>query len=258
MTLSIGQIKYNLFQINETDDDMHLNVDAYLYIGEERAVLIDALQETEELYDAVRRITDRPLELLITHGHPDHAGKAVKRFAEEGIRMWMSEKDFSLYQDFLDDPLPAECFSELQDGQIFDLGGIQLETIMLEGHTPGSAVFLDRKHQYLFAGDAIGSGHFWMQIPGCLPLHNLKTAIENLLEKTEGMDQLAVYPGHRWQSPVQLNRQYIKDTLKLTEMIMDDPKTGKEQEMSMNGKKIRFRESSYGMMLGYCYNPENL
>lgn len=255
--LITGQIQYNLFQLNETDG-AHLNVDAYLLTGTKAALLIDTLQETEELYERVRSITDKPLEAVISHGHPDHAGKGLKQFHEAGVKIWMTEEDIRLYKELFGGEYPEEWFSELKDGQTFDLGGQVIETILLPGHTPGSAVFFDEKQQRLYSSDAAGSGQFWMQIPGCIPLHEYREHLASLVSRMDRYPKLRVYPGHRWQSDTQLNLQYLHDTLDLTDMILEGKDQGKDLVMPFHGEPLHYRECSFGMMKGYCYNPGNL
>lgn len=257
MGISVGQIRYNVFQINETEGN-DLNVDCYLVKGEDKAVLIDTLQDTDQLYETVRKLSDLPLEVIITHGHPDHAGHSIRQFHEAGVPVYMHEADIDLYCNLFRGEYPREWFTPLEDEQIFDLGNLTLRIILLAGHTPGSVVVLDEKNGCLYSGDAVGSGHFWMQIPGCIPLHEFHDNLKLFIEKTSFVKNLKIYPGHRYQSPVQLNRQYLLDTLSLSEKILDHSDQGNDQTMMFDGEIIHFRECAYGMMLGYCYNPENL
>ena len=55
-------------------------VDAYLVVGTQRALLIDALETATGVLQAVRGLTDLPVALAITHGHCDHAGAALEEF----------------------------------------------------------------------------------------------------------------------------------------------------------------------------------
>lgn len=257
MRCTIGQISRNLYQLNEANEN-GAYVDSYLITGEKRAAVIDALETAEDLYDRVRSITSLPLDLLITHGHPDHAGEGMKRFYEEGVRIWMDQRDIGLYKTFFNKAFPEDFFHVLENGMTFDLGGTLLETIEVPGHTPGSVIFYDKENSRMFTGDAIGSGHFWMQIPGCLPLHEFRANLNALYELVKDDTSLKIYPGHRYQSPVQLNLQYIKDTLTLTDRIISGEENNPILTMQVMGTDIPYCETSYGMMLGYCYNPYNL
>lgn len=255
--ITTGQIRYDLFQINETDDQ-GLNVDAYLLMGEKQAVLIDALQDTQELYSTVKKLTSLPLAVIITHGHPDHAGRGLKQFFEAGVPVYMHADDIALYRDLFSGPFDPDLFILLKENDMFDLGSVTLKTLLCAGHTPGSIVLLDEKNGRLFSGDAVGSGHFWMQIDGCLPLHEFRENLARLIAQTEGIRNLCIYPGHRYQSPVQLNMQYLRDTLKLTDLILARKDSGTEYTMPFGGRTLLCKEASYGLMRGYSYNPENL
>ena len=46
----------------------------YLLIGEERALLIDCGLGIGDIKGAVEKITDKPILVVATHGHVDHAG----------------------------------------------------------------------------------------------------------------------------------------------------------------------------------------
>lgn len=46
----------------------------YLLVGTERALLIDCGMGYYDLRATVERMTDKPYDVVITHGHPDHAG----------------------------------------------------------------------------------------------------------------------------------------------------------------------------------------
>ena len=256
MNCTTGQIRYDLFQLNESDNT-GLNVDCYLLTGEKRAVLIDSLQTCDSLYETVRRITDLPLDVIVLHGHGDHAGTGLRQFHEAGVKIWMDPADFSLLEPF-EINIPQDWFTPLSEGKIFDLGGTKLETIRVAGHTPGSAVLLDEKNQRLFTSDAVGSGAFWMQIPGCIPLHEFRENLFALIQKVKHLENLKIYPGHRYQSPVQLNLRYLYDTLALTDQILNRQDNGEERYLELHGIPVHYREASYGMMLAYSYNPLNL
>ena len=45
-----------------------------LVIGQHEALLFDTCTGVEDLYGAVRKLTDLPLRVLNSHGHFDHIG----------------------------------------------------------------------------------------------------------------------------------------------------------------------------------------
>ena len=232
-------------------------VDAYLLMGETRAALINALQYSEGLYAEIRKYTSLPLDVFITHGHGDHAGQSLTEFAREGCAIYMDMKDF----DRLTEMSPfaqREWFTDIKNGDTFDLGGLCLQALACGGHTPGCMVFLERGQQYLFSGDTIGSGSFWMQIPGCLPIRQFQKNVAALLQQVADLDHLLVYPGHRNQSPVQLTLDYVRDCLFITNGLVAGTVKGVHKVLDMPGRHMEFKTAAHGQMLDFCYDPENI
>ena len=65
--LYIQQLKPGLYLMDEAHE-----ATGYLVVGEKAACLIDTMNGYNDLYQAVRAITDRPVTVVNTHGHPDH------------------------------------------------------------------------------------------------------------------------------------------------------------------------------------------
>lgn len=168
----VTEIAAKTYLINEYG----LNV-MFLLVGTEKAMVIDSGSGFCDLKEIVEGITDKPYEVVLTHGHVDHAGgmdvfdqvrlhpadwemaRSISResrinygnqlkgmlgdpdvwaYSEENVRPWRS--------------LPR--FLPLEDGQRFDLGGRTVEAVTTPGHTPGSVSFLDDRSRILFSGDA--------------------------------------------------------------------------------------------------------
>ena len=145
------------------------NVFAYVAEGTEKAVVIDTgfglgpfRQYVEEL------LNGKEYELVLTHGHLDHAGGA-----SQFDRVWMNPADLQVARnhtqkqiryEFMKNggPVTMEDLAEpmedgylpLEYGQTFDLGNEVLEIVNLGGHTPGSVGILFQKERILLAGDA--------------------------------------------------------------------------------------------------------
>lgn len=67
------------YPIRKIADDTYMISDfgianCYLLIGEERALLIDCGLGIGDIKGAVEKITDKPITVVATHGHVDHAG----------------------------------------------------------------------------------------------------------------------------------------------------------------------------------------
>lgn len=173
LTVSRLADRKNMWVIETSD-----NCTMYLIEGKRCALLIDTGTKNTNLDQVIRRFTKKPLDVVITHLHPDHAGN-IKYFATAWIHPadTVMMHEYSAYKD---------KFRFLSDGQRFDLGGTVIETIHTPGHTPGSVVFADRATGDCFTGDAFGSGQVWLQLEPHVPMTEyLKSCqhMESLMKK---------------------------------------------------------------------------
>ena len=139
----------------------------YLVVGGEKALLIDTGFGLGSLKEVISRLTDKPLILVNTHGHPDHGGGN----GEFGSPLLRSE-DFPLYAqkcsfearleeaehwgipDAAEKLLPTPpAPTPLEENAVFDLGGRTLRVFHTPGHTMGSICILDEQTRALFTGD---------------------------------------------------------------------------------------------------------
>ena len=154
-------------------DEAH-EATGYLVIGRERACVIDTMNGYNDLYKAVRSLTDKPITVVNTHGHPDHIFGNI--YFQEA---YLNPEDRPLADQFTQSPeFLAFCrekgaamppFRDIRPGDQIDLGGRTLEVFALPGHTPGGILLLLREDRILFTGDSVNH-HLWMQLDGCLPL----------------------------------------------------------------------------------------
>jgi len=139
-------------------------------------------------------------------------------------RFYMSGKDIPL-MDRMRGMMPkntstAEDVIDIHDGDVIDLGGVQIEVLELGGHTPGSVLFVDRTHKCLFTGDALG---LWMQVPMALPISEYRKNLLAVKEKLSapGYTELAFLGGHRRQEGgVYYQPQYVPNSYeKIDDML---------------------------------------
>lgn len=161
---------------------------SYLVVGEHRALLIDTGMCDSPLMPVLRSLTDKPIDLALTHAHIDH----MYRYSEFNI-VYLHEKEIQAFdqkaQRLMDvgavlfhikrKKYPVSSFHPLSDGSTIDLGGVEICCYCLSGHTKGSAVFIDTTHQAVFCGDAVGSGSgVWMFLPDSTSLSEYRTALK--------------------------------------------------------------------------------
>jgi glyoxylase-like metal-dependent hydrolase (beta-lactamase superfamily II) len=179
--LMIKEVRPGIYLMDEAHE-----ATGYLVAGHERACVIDTMNGYNNLHEAVRRLTDKPLVLVNTHGHPDHIYGNMY-FSEEA---YLHPDDRELARQFIEDPefleYCRECggkmplFRDIRDGDTIDLGGRTLAVYELPGHTPGGIMLLLREDRILFTGDSVNH-HLWMQLDGCLPLQDFLKELDKVM-----------------------------------------------------------------------------
>lgn len=152
----------------------------YLLEGDKKALLIDSCVGVGHLNEYVKSLTDRPVTLVLTHGHVDHA-----MGAPDFETVYLNKKDIPIYQkqcaleerkgyltailgeraeDIPENEYtrtdPDKPFLPLTDGMTIEVAPFHLECYEFPGHTPGCMVFLIREMGILILGDACNNSTF--------------------------------------------------------------------------------------------------
>lgn len=208
--VKITQLEDNMWVVETSD-----NTTMYIVEGTERAALIDTGTECADLDKIVQGITQKPLYVIVTHYHGDHAGN-VKYFDEiylhpaDTVLVARSRKPYDGKINFMN------------EGDIFDLGGgTKLEVLYTPAHTPGSVCLLDRKAGICYSGDAFGSNDVWLQSVPSSPIATYVNSCDKMLaEMDKGIDRLYcghyVYITNGW-----LDRKYV-ETMKELAISLED------------------------------------
>ncbi len=145
----------------------------YLIVGENKAVLLDAGWGYGDLKAVVESITDLPVTLVLSHGHPDHVGSA-----SQFETAYLNARDFEMVEaqsqislrrrlmlrsvpkgfkeeENLWQPARKVPYTPLTEETIFDLGGLTILPFNLPGHSAGSMVFILPEERIAIFGDAI-------------------------------------------------------------------------------------------------------
>lgn len=200
----VEQLDTSLWALDDRGEDS-----VYLVEGRERALCIDAGLYGSRLMPVIRTLTDRPVDLVLTHAHIDHM-----RHANEFDRVFIPRADVLFWRENLrtlyalghlfyrvpPTPFFMKRAVPFEPGRVFDLGGAALTAIPAPGHTPGSTVFADDAHRALFTGDAFGSGEAaWMYLKGCMDVGAYRDSLRELLPRLEPYRDYRFLGGHRLQ-----------------------------------------------------------
>lgn len=188
--------------IHPLSDHLYLIDDAgestcYLLIGREKAMLIDTANGREDLHAIVRGLTQLPLVIVNTHGHVDHVCGNVY-FAGAYLHpddLPIAREHLGYAKEEFDKAGLKPCpFLPLCIGDLFDLGGIEVEVVSLRGHTPGSVGLIDLQDRILFSSDGLNT-HLWMQLDHSTSIRTLHTTLLDL-QKQHGQKFDRILTGH--------------------------------------------------------------
>lgn len=219
--LPVEQIADNVYWINEFE-----GTNCYLIVGEKEALLIDSGTGFCDLRGCCKKITDKPITLVLTHGHVDHLGGAGQ-FREAYVHPFdmgrvnelqkskLARQIFLLYSNChklgfkasdVFDPDYDTKYIQLHEGQVFDLGGKIVRVKYTPGHSKGSVSFVDETDKIVFCGDNMCDS-LWMFMPGA-------TSIEEWIPSAQWLYDMSadyrIFWGHR---KPELDRTYIEKVL---------------------------------------------
>lgn len=164
------------------------------------AILIDPSMGEREALATVREHGLSVLEILNTHGHPDHiyANAALKR--ETHARLAIHEADAYRLDPatapadrFIQDYPSSVADDLIAEGPLTFLRDVELRALHTPGHTEGSTSFFLPQHGMLFSGDVLFAGNVGrVDLPGADP-NAMEASLARLAELPP---ETRVFPGH--------------------------------------------------------------
>jgi glyoxylase-like metal-dependent hydrolase (beta-lactamase superfamily II) len=189
-----------------TNDPLNI----YLLLGAHTALLLDTgcgLSPLKSIVDEL--IGNRKLLVFNTHYHWDHPLGNVEfgeiYIHENEVDAVSKPYDVSYFKDSPNEIVkiyaeqdflipPAKNIKSLKDGDVFDLGGIEVNIIHCPGHSPGSICLLTSKGE-LFTSDVAYYGDQFLPDKDKFP--EVFKTLSNLIDLCEKHENLELYPSHR-------------------------------------------------------------
>jgi len=201
-------IKENISLVHPVYTNDPLNL--YLLLGSHTALLLDTgcgLYPLKPIVDSL--IGERKLLVFNTHFHWDHPLGNVEfgevYIHENEVDIVSNPYDVSYFKDSPNEIIriyaeqnflipPAKIIKPLRDGDIFDLGEIEIKAIHCPGHSPGSICLLTSTGE-LFTSDVAYYGDQFLPKKEKFPL--VLNTLSKLIELCEEQKNLELYPSHR-------------------------------------------------------------
>jgi glyoxylase-like metal-dependent hydrolase (beta-lactamase superfamily II) len=182
----IYKIGDGVYMINDPGDPKTikggLGVDMFMICGTKKALMIDLgnnytdgyekdlipprKNAADELRNVVYGLAGKlPLEIAVTHMHPDHDGM-TGAFLNSDALLWIGEGE-DLARLTADHRLDPSVYKVFKHGEkTFDLGGGRsVETFLVRGHSNGGTVFILKPDGIIISGDCFYGNNINFAVP---------------------------------------------------------------------------------------------
>lgn len=242
-------IDRDTFMIYEPRFSQHNST--YLLRGRKLSVLVDSGSGTRNLYPLALRLAGTPVMVIPSHLHFDHIG-GIAQFPRIGLIDLPSLRrqvhgnliNVTHAQSVANMPFRFKVTNWLQDGQILDLGGRQVQLLRTPGHTPESVSLFDRRKRQLFVGDLANRGSSWAFMPGS-SLASLDASLRKLLTLPDARQSL-VYDAHHQEAA---GASSLADLDKLIQRVAAGKKTPFSLRCYMGAPVIEYEYRSAKLAL---------
>lgn len=189
------------------------------------AVVVDPSTGEREVLRAVREEGLRVLEILNTHGHPDHVYSNAPVKEATHARLAIHRLDAYRLEEVARPggvlpPAPLAIADDLLDeGPLSLLADVQMVALHTPGHTEGSTCFYLPAEKLLFSGDVLFAGNVGRtDLPGGDPAQ-----MEQSLRRLAVLPpETRVYPGHGPSTTIGDERGWLRASLGGVGAFLDD------------------------------------
>jgi len=148
------------------NDSESVRAMAWYIEGQDRGILFDALQtnaDTLNLKDYIdEHIAKKPYAVVIGHEHGDHDAQAPN-FLKAGVDVYMNQRGwaaaatgFGPFRAIFPNAETQARVKNVDEGDVFELGGSDLHVYALPGHANGNILLQDKANGLIFSSDVYG------------------------------------------------------------------------------------------------------
>ena len=170
--------------------------------GTRQGMVIDPGDDIEDVLAIVRRHGLTIKQIVVTHGHIDHIGGAMKLKSITGAPILLNQNDLpqlKLLGNFaayigIPAPEPVQVDQELRDADVLRAGQLAATVMHTPGHTEGSVCLYFPAERKLIAGDTLFAGSIGRTD---LPGGSFEKIMASLRDRVLALsDETVVIPGH--------------------------------------------------------------
>ena len=176
-------------------------------------MIVDPGGDAPILKSRIAEMDLKPVAILLTHAHYDHAHHAKILKDTYQIPIYIHEAEKQTLTDvrmnvsaMFGKPETYEADVFLKDGQAFTLAGFEIVTLHPPGHTPGGACYYFKDQKVLVSGDSLFCGSVGRtDFPG----GSMSSLVRSLKEKVMVLPRdTQVLPGHMMRTTIGQECEY--------------------------------------------------
>lgn len=166
------------------------------------AAVVDPGADAFKIQEKLKQLNLKIKFIINTHGHCDHIGADSELAGGVKVPIYIHFEDAGMLNDgsanlslYCGERIESvDAVTEVADGQILQLGNLDLQIIHTPGHTKGSiSILLSDGENRLFTGDLLFKGSVGRtDFPGS----SFQALLNSLKKLTDLPDDTRVYPGH--------------------------------------------------------------
>jgi glyoxylase-like metal-dependent hydrolase (beta-lactamase superfamily II) len=166
-----------------------------------KAAVVDPGGDLPRIRAAIAEAGVTVEQVLLTHGHIDHAGEAKPLADELGVlivgpheadRFWLARLD----EDGRNYGIRGVVFEPdrwLDDGDTVQVGDLTLDVYLTPGHTPGHVIFHHAPSRFALVGDVLFQGSIGRTD---FPLGSFDDLVASVTQKLWPLGDVTFIPGH--------------------------------------------------------------
>jgi glyoxylase-like metal-dependent hydrolase (beta-lactamase superfamily II) len=180
-----------------------LSTNCYIFgsANTNEVVIIDPGGDSDRIFETIKNFNAKPIALLLTHGHFDHTLKLGKVLRQFKIPLMYNKKEFD-----------SKVFTQkeadkwLVEGDIIQIGDINLHVLETPGHSPGSLCFYSNDIKayeeskidgIIFSGDLLFRRSIGRSdIHGGDPNQLFESIRNKIMHNEIFTDNFLIFPGH--------------------------------------------------------------
>ena len=190
-----------------------VSTNCYFAVNEDtkEVLIVDPGAAAKQLAEKVKEYELKPVAILLTHGHFDHASAALELSELLQVRVYAQEAELETLEnpglnlsgwEGKNSSYHADIY--LKDEQELNLAGFLIRILHTPGHTVGGCCYYFVEQSTLFSGDTLFEGSIGRTD---FPKGSASQLIRSIKEKLMVLpDETAVYTGHGEMTSIGMER----------------------------------------------------